>query len=56
MSAFVEGIDRGQSTFFPAMLDRYSMIAEANVPLTMVLIPTPFHTAWALNDVTHFGG
>ena len=29
MSAFVEGIDRGQSTFFPAMLDDY--VSEDNL-------------------------
>ena len=31
MSGFVEGIDRSQSTFFPAMLDDY--VAEVRVRL-----------------------
>jgi hypothetical protein len=29
---------------------------ETGVALTMPLIPTPFHTAWALHDGKHFGG
>ena len=40
----------------PICSDRYSTIAEANVPLTMVLIPTPFHTAWAHRDRPAFLG
>src|SRR5580692_7220855 len=39
-----ERLERSGSRFCS---DRYPTIAEANVALTMVLIPTPFHTAWA---------
>ena len=45
-----ERLERSGSRFCS---DRYSTIAEANVPLAMVLIPTPFHTAWANRVTSH---